>query len=379
MTRLRRIWRPFGRRVALVFSLAAVLGGCAGDRPTPTPLEPVTPRIAGRLVWQSKIGAVGFGLSVPVRQGRFFVADDDGQVRAVDAESGREVWRASAGARIVAGVGSDGRYAAVVTEDNRLVVMDGPKVLWRVSVSGRVLTAPLVAGERVFVMSVDRAIQAYDVLDGRLLWRQQRAGDPLALAQHGVLMPFRDTLVAGLGHRLTALDPLTGVIRWEVPLASPRGTNEVERLADLVGPAARVGNRVCARAFQSTVGCVDAERGTLSWSRPTGGSEPIAADERAVVASGASDRLTAWRQETGSLLWSSDRLLHRGLSGGLMAGPAVVVVDQQGEVHFLDRETGVPLLRLSTDSSAPAASPVLSGTTMLVVKRSGGLFAFRPQ
>ena len=31
-------------------------------------------------------------------------------------------------------------------------------------------------------------------------------------------------------------------LRWEVPIGSPRGTNEVERLADLVGPLLRVGD-----------------------------------------------------------------------------------------------------------------------------------------
>jgi outer membrane protein assembly factor BamB len=48
-------------------------------------------------------------------------------------------------------------------------------------------------------------------------------------------------------------------------------------------------------------------------------------------------------------------------------------------VHFLDRKDGQPLLRLSTDGSPVVGKPVLSGTTLLVVTRSGGLFAFRPE
>jgi hypothetical protein len=48
-------------------------------------------------------------------------------------------------------------------------------------------------------------------------------------------------------------------------------------------------------------------------------------------------------------------------------------------VHFLDREDGQPLLRLSTDGSGVASAPVVQGTTMLVVARAGGLYAFRPE
>ena len=53
--------------------------------------------------------------------------------------------------------------------------------------------------------------------------------------------------------------------------------------------------------------------------------------------------------------------------------------DFEGHVHFLDRKDGQPLLRLPTDGSPVVGTPVLSGTTLLVVTRNGGLFAFRPE
>ena len=48
-------------------------------------------------------------------------------------------------------------------------------------------------------------------------------------------------------------------------------------------------------------------------------------------------------------------------------------------MHFLSREDGRTLLRLPTDGTPVVGTPVLSGTTMLVATRGGGLFAFRPQ
>ena len=57
----------------------------------------------------------------------------------------------------------------------------------------------------------------------------------------------------------------------------------------------------------------------------------------------------------------------------------MVVGDAEGQVHFLDRTDGKTLLRLPTDGSAVVGQPVLSGTTMLVVTRNGGVFAFRPE
>ena len=67
------------------------------------------------------------------------------------------------------------------------------------------LRAPLVAGERVFVVGVDRAVHAFDAIDGRRLWTLARPGDALTLSQPGVLAAYKDTLVVGQGALLTGV------------------------------------------------------------------------------------------------------------------------------------------------------------------------------
>lgn len=356
----------------------AVLAGCAASKPKPQPLEPLTPKIGGAPAWNQRIESVKFPLAVAVTKGQFTVAGDDGTVVALDAESGREIWRGTAGAKLSAGVGTDGRFAAVVTRDGELVVLDNGTVKWRKSLGARVTTAPLVAGERVFVVGVDRAVQAFDALDGRKLWVLQRPGDPLTLAQSGVLSAFKDTLIVGQGPRMAGIDPTRGEVRWDVAVGSPRGANEIERLADLVGPAARVGDVICARSFQAAVGCVDAQKGSIVWSKNVGGTDAVAADAEFVFAGDATDRITAWKSN-GEVAWTTDKLLYRSLSAPLSVGKTVVFGDGDGMLHLMSRETGEALLRLTTDGSAIVAQPVVSGTVMLVVTRNGGLFAFRPQ
>jgi outer membrane protein assembly factor BamB len=369
------------RRGAAALLLAALLAACSSgpEKPKPKPLEPVSPAIAGRQVWNQRLESINFPLAVAVNGGVFTVAGGDGTVVALQADTGRELWRTSVGAKLGAGVGSDGRYAAVVTREGDLVVLDAGKVAWRKSLGTRVTTAPLVAGERVFVLGVDRTVQAYDVLDGRRLWLLRRPGDPLTLAQAGLLMAHKDTLIAGQGPRIAGLDPLRGAVRWEVPLASPRGTNEVERLADILAPGVRIGDNICARAFQAAVGCINAERGALVWAKNIGGTEGVAADAQVVVGADATDRITAWRTASGEAAWNSEKLMYRGLSAPLAVGPTVVFGDAEGYVHWLSRDKGDTVLRLSTDGSAINTTPVVAGTTMLVVTKNGGLFAFRPE
>ena len=372
--------KPLLRAIAGAAVAVVLAAGCSStEKPKPTPLESVQPQIAGRQVWTARLDNVRFPLAVAVRDGAFVVAATDGSVASYEAATGRELWRGNAGSRIVAGVGSDGRYAAVVTQANEVVVLDQGKKLWSGTLGSRTTTSPLVAGERVFVVGVDRVVHAFDVLDGRRLWSYRRAGEPLTLAQPAALGVYKDTLLVGQGASLVGLDPLRGTLRWDVPVTSPRGTNEVERLNDLVAPLLRIGDTVCARAFQTAVGCVSVNTTSLRWSRLGGGQQGLGGDAELLFGADASDRITAWRTATGETAWTNERLLYRGLSAPVSAGRTVVFGDVEGQVHFLAREDGKTLLRLPTDGSPVVAAPVVSGTTVLVVTRNGGLHAFRPE
>ena len=134
-------------RAGSAIVLAAMLAACSGtSKPKPAEL-PANPALFGvRQAWSVRIPAVGFPLATDVSGDIVTVAGSDGTVVAIDARAGRETWRANAGAKLAAGVGSDGSLAAVVTTDNELVAIEGGKVLWKQRLSAQAFTAPLVAG-----------------------------------------------------------------------------------------------------------------------------------------------------------------------------------------------------------------------------------------
>jgi outer membrane protein assembly factor BamB len=369
------------RRVLAVGAMLLALAGCASgpEKPKPTELGPNPALIQVRLAWTARIGPVEFPLEARVQGGAVTLAASDGTVAALDGATGRDLWRGTAGAAIGAGTGSDGRLAAVVTRSNDLVVLEQGREIWRESLGALAYTAPLVAGARVFVATADRTIIAFDGRSGRRLWNYTRPGEQsLVLRQSGVLLAVGDTLVAGIGGRMVGLNPLTGSVRWDVAVANPRGTNDVERLVDLVGGVSREGDVVCARAFQAAVGCVNAARGSLLWSKPASGAQGVHGDAQSVFGTEGDGRVLAWRRSDGERIWSVERLRFRGLSAPLAIGRSVAVGDAQGYVHFLSRQDGALLGRTATDGSAIVAAPVLVGDTLVVVTRNGGVFGFRP-
>lgn len=358
--------------------LPSVLGGGV-EKPKPAELPPNVALIAVRPAWTARIGEVSTPITVNVHGGTITLASSDGNVVAMDAATGRDLWRGSAGGPIAAGVGSDGTVAAVVTRANELVALVGGKEIWRQKLPAVAYTPPFVAGGRVFVLTADRSVSAFDGQNGHKLWTQTRPGEPLVLRQAGVMLAVGDTLVVGLSGRLVGMDPLTGGSRWEAPLASPRGINDVERLVDLVGGVSRIGDSICARAFQAAVGCADAARGTVVWTKPANGSEGVSGDDKLVYGTEADGRVIAWQRDNGERKWLSERLRYRNLTAPLALGRSVVIGDSTGLVHMLSREDGSPLNRLTTDGSQIMAAPVLAGNTLVVVTRNGGVFGFVPE
>ncbi|WHZ11602.1 MAG: Outer membrane beta-barrel assembly protein BamB [Burkholderiaceae bacterium] len=361
--------------------MIALLSACStgSPPPKPTPLGPNEALIGVRQAWAAQIGPVGFPLEVKVEGNSVLLASSDGTVAALDARTGHELWRVALHQPVAAGVGSDGRLVAVVTADNHLVALQDGHELWRRLLESHVFTAPLVAGARVFVLAGDRAVSAYDGQSGRRLWQQKPPAQSLVLRQAGVITSAGDTLLIGLSGRLVGLNPADGSLRWDALIGALRGTNDIERLSDLVAPVARLGSEICARAYQAAVGCVDTANGQLEWSQKADGATGLAGDERFIYGTESDGKVIAWRREGGEQAWSTNRLLYRGLTAPLVLGRSVVVGDYAGYVHLLSRVDGSPLTWLATDGSAIAATPVAADNTLIVVTRRGGVYGFRPE
>jgi outer membrane protein assembly factor BamB len=373
------VW-PFLRPLWVIVGVLA-LGGCAGltgDKLPPLPA--VKPQFNVQQAWSHRMqGPTGFPMSMWTDANRVAVASDEGQVSLLDVGTGKVMWDVQLRNRLSAGVGSDGRRFAVVGENSQLYVIESGQLLWQKPLGSQSYTRPLVAGERVFVLGTDRSVTAFDAQTGAQLWRKQRSSDPLALQQAGLLVAVRNTLVVGLGGRMVAMDPNTGNVLWDVLIGQTRGTNDIERLTDIVGGALRDGDTLCVRAFQSNVACVDAQRGRLLWNRTANGSTGVDGNADVVVAVESDSRIQAWSRLDGQALWRQDAARLRQLTAPLVLGRSVVVGDAEGVVHFFSRADGSPLLQVKTDGNPITSRPAVAGDTLIVLTRAGLVVAYKPE
>lgn len=378
-------------RIAVKLTCLAVLAAVAGcsslnpfasksdARNPPAALEDFNPTLTVQTAWSASVGnAKAFAFTPAIASDSVFAAAADGTVMRIDAATGRSLWRINAEARLTAGVGSDGTTVAVVAEKGILMAFDANGNLrWKGQASSEILSAPAVGQGLVIVRSVDNRIAAYDAESGTRRWVAQRTSPPLTLrTAPGIVIAGSSAYVALPGGRLVALALSNGGARWEIAVGDPKGTTELERIADLSGAPVVVRGDVCAVAYQGRVACFDAASGAPRWAKDFSSDVGIGFDDRFVYAADERGAVTAFARDNGSGIWRNNKLANRRLSAPVSAGRAVAVGDAKGYIHFLSREDGAFVARVSTDGSPViAALPLVAGKSAIFQTQEGTLVA----
>lgn len=345
----------------------------------PAVLVSFTPSLAVRTAWSVAVGGAGSYTFTPaLASGDVFVAAADGSLLRLEAVSGRAVWRINAGVPLTAGVGTDGKTVAVVGEKGVVLAFDNNgKLRWKAQASSEVLSAPAVGQGLVIVRSLDNHIVAFDADSGVRRWAAQRTMPPLTLrTAPGIVISGETAFVALPGGRLSALALSNGGPRWEVAVGDPRGTTELERIADTSGAPVVLDRDVCVAAYQGRIGCFDVSSGAARWLKEFSSYVGVAADQRFVFGADARGRVVAFSRSNGGSAWRNDKLAFRQLSAPASFGRAVAIGDYQGYVHFLSREDGSLIGRIGTDGSAIVAAPLVAAGNLLIQTKNGTLVAF---
>jgi outer membrane protein assembly factor BamB len=366
--------------VACAALAAAACSSATGPKPADLPRldNPKTVRV----LWSASVGSADRFTFLPaLAEGSVYAGARHGAVLRLDAKTGAERWRINLDLRLSGGVGADERTVAVASEEGEVVALEPASgaVRWRARVSSEVLAPPAVGAGLVLVRSIDNRVFAFGADDGKRRWVYQRAPSSLLVrAPAGVAIAHGLAFAGFPGGKLAALGLDNGALRWEATVATPKGSTELERVADVIGDPALQGREVCAAAYRSRLACYDAASGRQIWGRELAVLSGVSLDARYAFVADDQGAVHAFDRSNGQSMWKQDKLAHRKLSTPLGAGDAVAVGDLEGYVHFLARDTGAFVARRETSGYPVRAAPVPLGAGLLVQTEDGGLFALAP-
>ena len=375
-------------RILLLFVLAGALSACGIFGSDDEELEPAEliefeTTLAIKKLWSVKVGKDAEALRValrPVGDGaRVYAASYDGNVVAVDPENGKAVWRNKLDIDLASGPGVGEGVVAVVAVDGFLIALnksDGTE-LWRTFISGESLAAPLVVDDYIVVQTVDNRVSALSIFDGTERWSVEQ--ETPALTMRGTTSPVNagGTVVTGFDNgRVVAIDLDSGDVLWESLLSPPSGRSDLDRLADIDGDIAVVGQDIYASGYHGRVASFAAESGQVLWDRELSSFEGVTADWNYVYSTLETGELVALNRRTGAEIWRQGALLRREPTVPVSFRDTVVVGDLDGYLHFFSVLSGEPVARVRAGNKAIIETPLVVAETLLVQSDDGTVSAW---
>ncbi len=379
------------RLLAALIIATLVLQGCSWirswgeDEPSdPAPLVKFETSLKVSKIWSTGIGdgmgKQGLSMGPKYSSGLLFVADYEGLLVAVDAETGRKVWELKTKQPFSGGPGLDNDHIYMGTIDGRVIAYDrnGGAELWNAQVSSEVLSPPASADGIVVVRCIDGRVFGLDTVNGRRLWIYDHSVPLLTLRGNADLLVRAGIVFVGYDDgSVVSLRVDDGSIVWNQTIVSPEGRTELARLADVGQQMVIVASDLIVSSYKSRLVSLAADSGRLLWFKDISSATGVQVDRTNLAVSEKNGDLWMLDRRNGATTWKLDRMSNRGLTRPAFYGAYVVVGDKEGYLHWLDTDIGSFVARVRAGKKGFAAAPLTVGTTLYVLTQKGELLAYR--
>ncbi len=354
-------------------------------------------------LWSKDVGdgqGIGYTQLTPaIDADKFFTVDHEGIVTAIDRLKGKKLWSKKitkewtglAGVvvhtfknpdinnGITGGISSGGGLLFVGNYAGELIALsavDGTEV-WRKQIKGEISSVPQTNGLVVAVQTMNGKLFVVDAKTGADLWFYENPPPVLTLRGTAAPVVTDSVIYAGFANgRLMAFNPGNGLILWEQRIAMPKGRSELDRMVDIHASPLMKDGIIYVGTYQGRITALSRGTGGNVWGQDGSTTEAMAAAEDKLFVSHSDGKITAYNLTSGEVVWQNEKLLRRALGGPQLFGNYIAVVDYKGYMHVLKQIDGELAARTRIDSSGVRAPLLTDGQTLYVYDNEGDITAF---
>lgn len=350
-------------------------------------------------IWAQSIPGSGkkrrLAASPVIGGGKIFAMDTEGVVHAWDAATGAVRWTQSfkingdgANAVFGGGVGFDSGKAYVTTGQGEVAALDADtgKQLWKVKPAGPLRGSPTIAFDAVYVMTMDNQLIALNAPDGAQLWAQSGSNGLSGI--FGVAAPTvgQGSVIAGYSTgELVAYRYENGRTLWGDALARTSLSTSVGVLTDIDADPIIDNGRVYALGQGGRMAAYEMVTGQRIWELNLAGiSTPAVAGDWIFTLTDQA-KLLCIARATGKVRWATSLAQWRNpkkkkgpifWTGPVLAGGRLWIANTEGQVMSASVADGV--VSELTNLKAPISlAPVVANNTLYILDDNGKLTAFK--
>jgi outer membrane protein assembly factor BamB len=330
-----------------------------------------------------------------IGDGTLFVEDSEGVVHAFDAQTGATRWTHTAEvdgksrpSNFGGGVSYDSGRVYVTNGVGEVLALDASNgnEVWKVKPGGPLRGSPTIAFGSVYVMTQDNQIFALSASDGKQQWNE--SGSVSQTGVFGVAAPAaaQGTVIAGYSSgELVAYRYENGRTLWADALARTSMSTEVGALTDIDADPIIDSGRVYALGQGGRMAAYELVTGQRIWELNLAGiSTPAIAGEWIFTLTDDA-RLLAIARASGKVRWITDLGQWRNVekkkdpifwTGPVLAGSQLWVGNSDGKIYRVSPGEGSASL-FKTVKAPISLAPVVANNTLYVLDDDGMIHAYR--
>lgn len=344
--------------------------------------------------WRADLGAGSDDrsrLAAPpvISEGKLFFLDAEHRVHALDAQTGDRLW--SERLRPASGNDRNARGGGVAAAGGRVFVTTGfgfavaldansGAEIWRASAGAPFHSAPTVAGGRVYATTNDSELVAMDVNTGEVAWTHQAIAEPARILSAPSVAIDNETIIAPFASgELTALLAANGRRLWTDSLSRAGRLTSLSAINDIAGRPVVDGGAVYAASHSGILAALDIRSGQRIWSRPFASTQTPAVSGDTLFAVSVDGELAAFDRETGGVFWvvqlrryedEEDREGRVSWSGPILFGGNLVLANSLGDVVSVAPQNGTIVARADVDGPVFIPPVTANGQLYLVTDKA---------
>jgi len=330
-----------------------------------------------------------------ISDGNLYFLDADHRLNAFRANDGRRLWseqlRPSEGRDRVArggGVAAGGGRVYVTTGFGFIAAIDGQTgdEIWRTQADAPFQSAPTLAGTRVYAITNDSELMAFDIATGAVSWTHQAIAEPARILSAPSVAVDGETVVAPFASgELVALLAGNGRRLWSDSLSRTGRLTSLSAINDIAGRPVLDNGVAYAASHSGVLAAIDLRTGQRGWARSFASTQTpwIAGD--VLYAVSVDGELAAFDRLTGNVYWVQqlrryeDEEERRGRVswvGPIMIGGRLVLANSVGDVIAVTPENGQTVA--TADVRQPVfIPPIAANDQIYIVTDSARLVVLR--
>lgn len=312
--------------------------------------------------WDAAAGSeTNRALSVPpvAADGRIFVLDASQRLFAVDANTGKTLWRKE----LQSGNDRDQRAfgGGLAVAGDRLIVASGfgfvaaldassGSEIWKRDTEAPMTGSPAIYEGRVFIVSNNNEFSALSLVDGSLLWTDQAIAESARVLSSPSPAAVDDVIVTPYSSgEVIAYLPANGRRLWTDSLTRSNRFTPISAINDIASRPVLNQGMVYASSQSGVLAGIDGRSGTRVWALPFGTTQaPVVAGEF-LFAVGVDGQLICVEALSGRVVWvqqlqafeKEEKKKNRiSYAGPLLASNRLVTVSSDGRLSAFSPQTG---------------------------------------